>query len=478
MMTANVSVECTVSNTGARLGDEVVQVYHQVSEALRVSITKLHPVPLRRLIEFERVTVAAGKAAKVAFPPFNAASFALVSKNGSQVVYPGQHSLVFSRGHGTEIVLNFTAPASSTTAATLKTDDEGSGGSDCAGSLVLAGKTSSGFSVCEDLTLNGSFVFQLEGSTVDFGKRVYPQHPQNTPWASSGDHDAVSRLLAQDPSGWLLTGARLTDNSTADPIYDEVLIQAPPIRASQFSSLRFTGSREARMDVIFDHRGGTLPWNGQPSPENVLHESIDYSRTFEGLVGGELPIVHYVLHESAPSEAYWEVTAVPKPENDGSHEQVVFFRFQRILKGSAHSADGPQLTLDRSTYFETYQYVAGAFTAEPEHFWDAMLAQRTYWDKQWEAEGMMRVQLPAVAGTDGKMLSDQAQHGFVKDMITRTSTWWPRYGVGNANGGGYEQAGHSAGFQEIFSASMMAALTWGADSVRARPGRLSALSIP
>lgn len=110
------------------------------------------------------------------------------------------------------------------------------------------------------------------------------------------------------------------------------------------------------------------------------------------------------------------------------------------------------------------QYVAGAFTAEPEHFFDAMLAQREYWDGIWDKEGMMRAQLPSVAGTDGAVLLDQAQHGFVKDMITRVSTWWPRYGVGNANGGGYEQAGHSAGFQEIFSASMMAALTWGADA--------------
>ena len=184
----------------------------------------------------------------------------------------------------------FSASASSTA---LKTDDEAPTSSDCAGALVLAGKTSSGEIVCEDLSLNGSFVFHTEqGSLVDFGKRVYSQHPAGTPWASSGDHDAVDHLLAQDPSGWLLTGANLTANSTQDPSYDDVFAQAPPIRASQFSSLRFTGSREARMDVIFNHRGGTLPWNGQPSPENVLHESIDYNHTFEGLVGGELPIIH------------------------------------------------------------------------------------------------------------------------------------------------------------------------------------------
>jgi hypothetical protein len=43
--------------TGTRVGDEVVQVYHQVGSNLRATIMKQHPVPLRRLVEFERVTV-------------------------------------------------------------------------------------------------------------------------------------------------------------------------------------------------------------------------------------------------------------------------------------------------------------------------------------------------------------------------------------------------------------------------------------
>ena len=43
--------------TGARVGDEVVQVYHQVGSKLRATIKQQHPVPLRRLVEFERVTV-------------------------------------------------------------------------------------------------------------------------------------------------------------------------------------------------------------------------------------------------------------------------------------------------------------------------------------------------------------------------------------------------------------------------------------
>ena len=132
-----------MKNTGALLGDEVVQVYHQVSETLRSAITKQHPgaenifldplfilkmitlprqardkhignkgvfraVPLRRLVDFQRVTVAPGEVARVAFSPFDAEAFSLVTTNGSKAVYPGGHSLVFSRGHGEEIQLNFT----------------------------------------------------------------------------------------------------------------------------------------------------------------------------------------------------------------------------------------------------------------------------------------------------------------------------------------------------------------------------------
>ena len=47
----------TIVSAGARIGDEVVQVYHQVGTELRASIIQQHPVPLRRLVEFERVTV-------------------------------------------------------------------------------------------------------------------------------------------------------------------------------------------------------------------------------------------------------------------------------------------------------------------------------------------------------------------------------------------------------------------------------------
>jgi hypothetical protein len=193
--------------------------------------------------------------------------------------------------------------------------------------------------------------------------------------------------------------------------YDAVFAMAPPIRASQFGSLRLTGSREARLDIVFDHRGGSLPWNGQPIPENVIHEKLNYNESFEGLVGGELPIIHWVLSldDSVSPPGWWEMTAVPKPENDGSHEQAVFFRFQRIIQASRTQSHG--LSLGPAVYFETYQYVAGAFTAEPEHFFDNMLAQRRFWSQTWQAEQIMTAKLPSAPGTDGAVLLDQAKHG-------------------------------------------------------------------
>ena len=71
----------------------------------------------------------------------------------------------------------------------------------------------------------------------------------------------------------------------------------------------------------------------------------------------------------------------------------------------------------------------------------------------------MRLWLPQRADTDGSLLQRQAQHGILLDMITRHGVYWPRYGTNP----GYDQPGIGAdGFQEIFTASMTAALEWGA----------------
>jgi hypothetical protein len=45
---------CTVTNTGAIAGDEVLLVYHRAGQAVRATASSLHPVPIKQLVEFER----------------------------------------------------------------------------------------------------------------------------------------------------------------------------------------------------------------------------------------------------------------------------------------------------------------------------------------------------------------------------------------------------------------------------------------
>jgi len=96
---------CTVTNTGTRDGDEVILVYHAAGQQIRKSVP--HPVPIKALVDFERVRVSAGKSATVEFILFDR-SFALVNENGVRTMYPGLHYVIFSRGHGTDVVLNVT----------------------------------------------------------------------------------------------------------------------------------------------------------------------------------------------------------------------------------------------------------------------------------------------------------------------------------------------------------------------------------
>lgn len=114
-----------------------------------------------------------------------------------------------------------------------------------------------------------------------------------------------------------------------------------------------------------------------------------------------------------------------------------------------------------------------------------MLDTHFFWQQTWAREGRMEVSLPHRNDTDGTHLAAQARYALVLDMITRTGEeLWPRYGT--APGCKYrilfnwepdwcavagslfcgavsdEQPGIGAdGFQEIFTATMMASLEWG-----------------
>jgi len=89
--------QCQLRNTGNVDGDEVIMVYHRVGDDISKKVT--HPVPLRRLVDFERAFVARGGSSSVYFN-FSFEYLVLTDDSGQEVVYPGTHYLDFSRGVG------------------------------------------------------------------------------------------------------------------------------------------------------------------------------------------------------------------------------------------------------------------------------------------------------------------------------------------------------------------------------------------
>jgi beta-D-xylosidase 4 len=92
-----IEATCTISNTGERDGDEVVQVYHAVSNRLRATLS--HPAPLQRgnLIGFQRVSLSAGSQKDISFSiPME--QLAITTNNGDRILYAGMHELTFTNG--------------------------------------------------------------------------------------------------------------------------------------------------------------------------------------------------------------------------------------------------------------------------------------------------------------------------------------------------------------------------------------------
>jgi hypothetical protein len=90
-------------------------------------------------------------------------------------------------------------------------------------------------------------------------------------------------------------------------------------------------------------------------------------------------------------------------------------------------------------------------------FYQTLLENRKWWANELTAEGMHSLSLPSPATTNGTWLNTQAIHSIIKSMISRESTWQPRYGVSP----GYGPVVFN-GLQENFVATANAAIEWGA----------------
>ena len=107
--TTGLAFECTVTNTGDRGGDRAVLAFHRPGDAVRRAAGARHPVPLRRLVGFERLSVAKEGVGRAAFA-FDADDLALTAEDGSRRVYEGGHELVFALGDGQEVVVGVRLP--------------------------------------------------------------------------------------------------------------------------------------------------------------------------------------------------------------------------------------------------------------------------------------------------------------------------------------------------------------------------------
>ena len=91
--------QCVNLNHGPMDGDNVVLVYHAVSDEIRKNAS--HPIPIKALVAFDRVSVTAGQTGGLQFT-IPQTSLAVVDGNGNKVVYAGEHSLIFSQGNGVD----------------------------------------------------------------------------------------------------------------------------------------------------------------------------------------------------------------------------------------------------------------------------------------------------------------------------------------------------------------------------------------
>jgi beta-glucosidase-like glycosyl hydrolase len=101
----SISVVCNVENVGNMGGDEVLMVFHSAGQDIRDKVK--HPVPIKQLIDFQRVAVSRGATESVAFSIDKASEFALINEDGVKTLYKGRHNVIISRGHGNDVNFPF-----------------------------------------------------------------------------------------------------------------------------------------------------------------------------------------------------------------------------------------------------------------------------------------------------------------------------------------------------------------------------------
>ena len=127
----------------------------------------------------------------------------------------------------------------------------------------------------------------------------------------------------------------------------------------------------------------------------------------DGLVGDSIepnlilyfPVVATNATAGRSSE-YWTMIASPVPDMQGSREQSVWFRFQRLRCVGTDRMRGDCALVGRPQYWDTFWWsrhpdgntgaTGPSQAASPSGFYNNLLAVRRYWQKELKAEGIIR----------------------------------------------------------------------------------------
>ena len=103
-------ITCVVDNLSELDGDEVLMVYHTVSNDIRKQVK--HPVPLRALVGFDRLSVGAHSSKEATSFEIGENQLGLVDEHGDLQLIAGVHTVCISNGNTNQHSFNITVKES------------------------------------------------------------------------------------------------------------------------------------------------------------------------------------------------------------------------------------------------------------------------------------------------------------------------------------------------------------------------------
>ena len=300
--------------------------------------------------------------------------------------------------------------------------------------LVAEFTATASWKVYEDLrTRDGSLVFLAStGESRVLAKSAEAAMPEGTPYLGL----ALKDIGTSSPD---LLADRLLQDGDPDP--EKVKSTAPPMASAQNNRrgwTTFLGTKEAYDVTPVFRSGNTKTYHPiQYSPK--LHEALNAGKLYDGLIGGWMPAVRKVIPISENS--YWEVILFGDTgPNKNKYIVHTWHRTARIEDGK----------MAEVVYGHSYPaFPPARQDPKPEEFYRALLRFAEYWEQQ--LHDFAPTSLPDDAWTD------MPKHAFVKELMTRPSGVYPKYGAVDRDYAGSEYDG----FQDIFTSAIYSNMEWG-----------------